>query len=134
MLDLTTQNLGDVAVLHCAGRMTAGSDAGLRNAVVLSQASVVVLDLAGVNVMDAAGLGTLVDLRARAQTAGKLFKLMNLTPRVESLLRLTRLKPAFEVCSLREMLDLICRAAHPLRAAAASFDGGVRFSPAPEAA
>jgi hypothetical protein len=35
---------------------------------------------------------------------------MNVTPKIEQLLELTNLKAAFEVCSGREMLALLCRA------------------------
>jgi len=69
-----------------------------------------VLDLAGVTELDAAGIGALVSVRKRAEASGVTLKLMNLTPRVEDLLELTRLKSAFEICSVPEMLSLLCRA------------------------
>jgi len=69
-----------------------------------------VLDLAEVTEIDAAGIGVLVSLRNRAKASGLWLKLMNLTPRVENLLELTRLRSSFEICSVREMLDLLCRA------------------------
>jgi len=70
----------------------------------------VVLDLAEVTAVDAAGVGMLVLLRLWANATGTKLKLMNLTPRVEEVLQLTRLRSAFEVCSVREMMDLLCRA------------------------
>jgi hypothetical protein len=38
--------------------------------------------------------------------------MMNLTPRVEDLFEITNLRSTFEICSLRDMLDLLCRAFH----------------------
>lgn len=111
MLGLTIHNLGDVTVFQCAGRITANDGDVLRRAV-FSQSPIraVVLDLAGVTSVDAAGLGMLVGLRSWANATGAELQLMNLTPRVEEVLEITNLRSAFEVCSGREMLDLLCRA------------------------
>jgi anti-sigma B factor antagonist len=111
MLSVTIQKLGDVSVFQCAGRITAGDGDILRIAVrTQSRVHTVVLDLAEISAIDAAGLGMLVSLRAWAKSTGTELKLMNLTPRVEEVLELTHLRPAFEVCSVREMMDLLCRA------------------------
>jgi anti-sigma B factor antagonist len=112
MLTLTTHNLGDVTIFRCAGRITAGDGDVLRNAVLnRPPLQVVVLDLTDIDAVDAAGLGTLVSVRTWAQASGTKLKLMNLTPRVEELLELTDLRAAFEIYSVREMLDLLCRVA-----------------------
>ena len=117
MLTLKIQNLGDVTVFRCAGRITADDVDGLRKAVqAQSQLRVAVLDLAEISAVDAAGLGMLAGLRNWAKYAGKQLKLMNIVPRVEEVLELTNLRSAFEILSVREMLDLICRAAHPTQA------------------
>lgn len=116
MLSLTIQKLGDVSVFQCAGRLTAGDGDILRLAVrTQSRVRTVVLDLAEISAIDAAGLGMLVSLRAWAKSTGTELKLMNLTPRVEEVLELTHLRAAFEVCSVREMMDLLCRATHSPR-------------------
>ena len=113
MLNLKIQNLGDVTVFRCAGRITAEDAEGLRKAVqAQSQLRVAVLDLAEISAVDAAGLGMLAGLRNWAKAAGKQLKLMNIVPRVDEVLELTNLRAAFEILSVREMLDLICRAAH----------------------
>jgi len=118
-LNLTIQVLGDVAVLRCSGRITAEDTEELREAVLApSGIRTVVLDLAEVRSVDAAGLGTLVVLRNWATTTGTQFKLMNLAPLVEQVLEITNLKQQFEICSLSEMLDLLCRAIHQPRMAA----------------
>ena len=117
MLTLKIQNLGDVTVFRCAGRLTSDDVDGLRKAVqAQSQLRVAVLDLAEISAVDAAGLGMLAGLRNWAKSAGKQLKLMNIVPRVDEVLELTNLRAAFEILSVREMLDLICRAAHPTQA------------------
>ena len=111
MLRLTIHTMGDVAVFRCAGRITfVGGDA-LRFAVSRHPPMrIAVLDLAEITGVDAAGLGILVSMQAWADATGTVLKLMNLTPRVEELLELTNLRSAFEVCSVQDMLDLLCRA------------------------
>ena len=110
-LTVTTQTLGDVSVLRCAGRITLDDEQLLRTAIQSrSRSRAIVLDLAQVRAIDAAGLGTLVAIRGWAIAIGAELKLMNLTPRVEEVLEVTNLRPAFEVCSFREMMTLLCRA------------------------
>jgi anti-anti-sigma factor len=111
MLNLTIQDLEDVTVFHCAGRILAGDAIGLSSAVIARSDMRIVLDLAEIRSVDAAGLGTLVDLQNWAKANGRQLKLMNLSPRLTSLLHLTKLDGVFEVCSIAEMVDLICRAA-----------------------
>jgi anti-anti-sigma factor len=111
MLNITIQKLGDVSVFHCSGRIAAGEEERLRAAVRnQARSRTIVLDLAEVTAIDAAGVGMLVSLRAWSQASGSELKLMNLNSRVEKVLRLTKLRSAFEVCSVREMMDLLCRA------------------------
>ena len=119
MLSLTTHNLGDVTVFRCAGRITADDVNVLRNAVLAQpHIRIAVLDLAEISAVDAAGLGTLVYLQKWAKTSGTKLKLMNLMPSVEEVLDLTKLRSAFEVCSVQDMLDLLCRATSHARFAA----------------
>ena len=126
MLNLKIQNLGDVTVFRCAGRITVDDAEGLRKAVLAqSQLRVAVLDLAEISAVDAAGLGMLAGLRNWARSAGKQLKLMNIVPRVEEVLELTKLRSAFEILSVREMMDLLCRAAHPVQAPAPSLAAAV---------
>jgi anti-anti-sigma factor len=117
MLRLTTLKLGDVTVFRCAGRITADI---LREAVMNGpHARIVVLDLAEVSAVDAAGLGALVSLQKWANANGTRLKLMNLVPLVDEVLELTNLRSAFEVCSVEDMLDLLCRATKQPRFATA---------------
>lgn len=111
MLRLTIQRLGDVTIFCCAGGLTFGHAETLRTAVLTHpRIRKAVLDLANVSSLDASGLGVLLSLRACTQEAGTALKLMNLTPGIRRLFEITQLSSAFEVCSAREMLDLLCRA------------------------
>ena len=91
MFKVTVQELGDASVFRCQGRIVIGDAySTLRNAV-LSQthARMLVLDLAQVDRIDAGGLGVLLDVRAWARSSAIVFKLMNVTKKVEEILELT---------------------------------------------
>jgi anti-anti-sigma factor len=121
MLSFTVNNLGDVAIFECTGRITVEDGDALRNAVLRQPyVQVVVLDFKGITKVDAAGLGVLASLRGWAKATGAELKLMNVSPRLEKLLELTGLKPVLTICSAREMLDLWCRALHYSSAPAAA--------------
>jgi anti-anti-sigma factor len=110
MLEITTHNLGNASMFRCSGRITLEHADKLRMFVMKHAPSIAVLDLAEITAMDAAGVGILVSLRWWAKTTGTRLKLMNLTPRVEDLLELFDLRAAFEICSVPEMLGLLCLA------------------------
>jgi anti-anti-sigma factor len=113
MLSLRIQQLGEVTIVHCAGGITFPDARALRVAVLQQlRPRTLVLDLVDTIAIDAAGLGMLVSLRAWAKQTNRKLKLMNVAPKVEQLLRLTKLKSSFEVCSAEETLDLLCRAIH----------------------
>jgi anti-anti-sigma factor len=110
MFEVSIQNLGNVTIFHCKGRLTFGDEDTLLNAVSSEQSlHLAVLDLAEVSTVDAAGLGMLVSLRKWGRSRGLALKLMNLAPWLEDLLELTNLKSAFEMYSVPEMLRLLCR-------------------------
>ena len=111
MLQITIDSLGNATIFRCTGRITVEHADLLRMTILkLATISIAVLDLADVTAMDAAGVGVLVSLRWWAKTTGARLKLMNLTPRVEDLLELLNLRSAFEICSVPEMLSLLCLA------------------------
>jgi anti-anti-sigma factor len=119
MLSFTSHKLGKTTLFRCAGRFVSGDEKRLRSAVLTeSKARTVVLDLAEIQDIDAAGVGMLVSLHLWARRNGISFKLLNLTPRVENVLEITNLKAQFDVCSVAEMLDLLCAAIRQDRAAA----------------
>jgi anti-anti-sigma factor len=107
MLSCAIQILDDAAVFRCSGRLIAGDADALRTAVLAHPPTrILVLDLAEISAVDAGGLGILVSLRKWATDTGTQLQLMNLTPRVESILKLTNLRSVFEVCSVQDMLEL----------------------------
>jgi anti-anti-sigma factor len=129
MLSFTINNLGDVAIFECKGRMTVESGDALRNAVLRQPyVQTVVLDMKEIRDIDAAGLGVLASLRGWAKGTGTEVKLMNLPPRVEKVLALTGLKTVFAICSARDIIELWCRALHSsLQPAAISMKRAVGF-------
>ena len=111
MLKVKVQTLGDVKVFRCTGRIVYGSEDQLMIALSRQHSlRVAIFDLAGVRMIDAAGLGSLIAVRKRAMAVSIKFRLMNLHPRAEDLLELANLRTVLEVCSVPEMLDLLCRA------------------------
>lgn len=111
MLVLRIQTLEDVTILHCTGRFAFPQAVELEAAILRAvRTPVLVLDMMETVLIDAAGLGVLVSLRAWAKSTGRILRLMNVMPRIEQLLRLTELYSEFEICSAREMLELLCLA------------------------
>ena len=103
MLRVTVQKLGDLAILHCQGRIVRGQETSILCAAVRQSGRNVLLDLRKVDGIDAGGLGLLVSLRA----AGFRLKLMEPTAHVRRILSLTKLDSIFEICeseSADEML------------------------------
>src|SRR5215469_16979305 len=66
MLNVTVQNLGDVSILHCQGRILFGDTTLYTTALSQKNFRTLVLELAQVDDIDAGGLGILLDLRAWA--------------------------------------------------------------------
>jgi anti-anti-sigma regulatory factor len=65
--------------------------------------------MAQVTAIDAAGLGLLVELHNWASAKRMQLKLSNLTPRVANLLNMPHLTPIFDVCPLRDVIDILFR-------------------------
>ena len=120
MLSLTIQQLGDVTIAHCAGRIAFPDAHELRVALLRQlRTRTFILNLVDTVAIDAAGLGVLVSIRTWGKQTGKVLKLMNVRPWVEWVLKLTKLESEFEICTAREMLDLLCRAIHQSESAPA---------------
>ena len=126
MLRFRIEKLGDIAIIHCAGRIVFPYASELRTPLLRQlQTRTLVIDLADSIAIDASGLGLLVSLHSWAKQTGTALKLMNVPPRVEQLLQLTKLKSEFEICSVREVLDLLCRAIHQSVPAITVFEDSV---------
>ena len=115
MLKTTVQKIRDTTIVRCQGRIIVGEDfSTLRNAVMRdSSAAMVVLDLAGVRRVDAGGLGMLLGLYEWADGNAIRLKLMNVMPKVERMLKLTKLDRVFEFCSIGDMFCLVLLAHLP---------------------
>ena len=109
MLNFTAQRFGGIILFRCAGRFVSGDAERLRDAIHgQGNARAIVLDLAEINTIDAAGVGMLASVHGWAKSVGRGFKLMNLSPRVEQVIEITNLNSVLEVCSVAEMLDVLC--------------------------
>jgi anti-anti-sigma regulatory factor len=90
MLKLSIDNIGDLAIVECEGRIVR-SDAAfkLRDAVTSqSQASTVVVELSEVQALEGGGLGMLIFLQRWARDHGIRFKLFNPSTAVRKQLKM----------------------------------------------
>jgi anti-sigma B factor antagonist len=87
-----------VTTIVCHGRIVSETSGQLKEAVkpFIPLGGRIVLDLTDVNYMDSSGLGTLVGLKVSALKEGYVkLELLNLSPRVKELLRLSNLTQLF---------------------------------------
>ena len=104
-LEIETVVQGEVAVLHCRGRIIYGDQAdALRERVnaVLQQTPRIVFHLGGVRDMDSGGIGRVVGMVLSARRAGGDIKFCHLTPQVEHVLQITGLLAVFQVFATEE--------------------------------
>jgi anti-sigma B factor antagonist len=99
-MEFSIRQVGGVAVLDLAGKITAGfGDGKLREAVgkALEEGHPrILLNLEKVPYMDSAGLGALVACHVSAKNAGSVIKLLNPLKRVYDLLHIVKLDSVFE--------------------------------------
>lgn len=109
MLSVHVENVGDMAVIECEGRIVQSEDAlKLRNAVNLQADSrIVVLDLSEVSAVAGGGLGMLVFLQRWAQDHDIRLKLFNPRPSVRDRLEHASSMRDFDIASLDEMMALL---------------------------
>jgi anti-anti-sigma factor len=98
-LILRTYVEGDATIVQCTGRLTAGLTGVLRDEVkqLIPQSKKIVLDLTDLTKMDSMGLGTIVGLYVSAKASGCALILVNLSPRVRDLFRITNVWSLLEV-------------------------------------
>jgi anti-anti-sigma factor len=109
MLTIDVEKNGEVAVVHCSGRLVRGVEVGtLKNAVVSQKTTrIVVLDLSQVEFMDAGGLNALVSLHHWTCNHGIQLKLVNPSRLVREMLTRTRLNRVFDISSLHDVLTIL---------------------------
>jgi anti-sigma B factor antagonist len=99
LLSLNTREVGRVTVVHCQGRIVAGSESeALRSHVawLLHSRRSIILNLREVGFIDSSGLGTLVRLLASVRQARGELKLCDVPQQVHKILEMTRLTTVFE--------------------------------------
>ena len=87
-----------VTTVRCHGRLINQTAGEVKDIVkpLIPQGGSIVIDLNDVTFLDSLGLGTLVGLKVSAINEGyRTLKLVNLTPRVQELLKLTNLTKLF---------------------------------------
>ncbi|MGA2905371.1 MAG: STAS domain-containing protein [Candidatus Korobacteraceae bacterium] len=98
-IEKSTDELNNaVTTVKCHGRVVSDTAAQLREVVkpLIPLGGRILIDLTDVEHVDSSGLGTLVGLKASAVNAGYCtLELVNLTPRVAELLRITKLTQLF---------------------------------------
>jgi anti-anti-sigma factor len=109
MLTIDVEKNGEVAVVHCSGRLVRGIEvSSLRTAVVSQESTrVVILDLSQVEFMDAGGLNALVSLYHWTRDHGVQFKLANPSGLVREMLIRTRLNRVFDMSSLHDVMAIL---------------------------
>jgi anti-anti-sigma regulatory factor len=112
MPSIHIDNVGDMAVVECEGRLVRSEDAyKLREAVTAQvDAQVVVLDLTEVHALGGGAIGMLVYLQRWAQDHDIRFKLFNPSRSVREKLEHTNSMSEFNIASLDEMMALLGRA------------------------
>jgi anti-anti-sigma factor len=90
---------GNVAVVHCNGRLVAGVTDVLNSCVtpLIPNHKRIVLDLSELKHTDSMGLGALVRLYVSARSAGCSLELMHLSKQIQHLLGLTQMLSVFTV-------------------------------------
>jgi anti-anti-sigma factor len=94
----TDESAGKVTTIKFQGRLTSENANQMKELIkpMISLGGRIVIDLTDVNYLDSSGLGTLVGLKVSAVNAGYCrLELVNLTPRVKELLRITNLTQLF---------------------------------------
>ena len=112
MLNVSIDNIGEMAVIECAGRIVR-SEAGLQlRAAVNSQqaARIIVLDLSEVPVIEGSGMGMLVFLQHWARDHHIRLKLFNPRQSVRDRLERVSSLQEFDIATLDEMMALLADA------------------------
>jgi anti-anti-sigma regulatory factor len=109
MLKVTVENIGELAVVECEGRIV-GTEAALKlREVVASQtdARIVVLELSEVHAIEGGGLGMLVFLQRWARNHNIRLLLFNPSRSVRNGLKRARSISEFYIPTMEEMMALL---------------------------
>ena len=98
-LSLVQRRVGEVTVITCSGRIVAGDEsASLQSALdeLIPFSPHILLHLGAVDFIDSAGLGLLARYLTRVQNARGTLKVCAVSPKIDDVLRVTRLKAVFQ--------------------------------------
>jgi anti-sigma B factor antagonist len=98
-LSLTQRRVGDVTVITCSGRIVAGDEStSLQSALdeLMPFSPHILLHLGAVDFIDSAGLGLLARYLTRVQNASGSLRICAISPKIDDVLRITRLKAVFQ--------------------------------------
>jgi len=111
MLSLHVENVDDVAILECQGRIVRSEAAFKLRQAVLSQkhARVIWLDLSEVSAIEGGGLGMLLFLQRWAHEHDIQLRLFNPTKPVKDRLEAAASVPGFEMVASEDMRALLAR-------------------------
>ena len=109
MLKLNVDNIGDLAIVECEGRIVQGESAFKLRDVVTSQsdARTVVIELSEVRAIEGGGLGMLAFLQRWARDHDIRLKLFNPSKSVRERLKLVSSLANFDIPTLDEMMGLL---------------------------
>jgi anti-anti-sigma factor len=112
VLNVTVENIGELTVVECEGRIVQSDSVHqLREAVTsLTDARIVVLELSEVSALGGGGLGMLVFLQRWARENNIRFLLFNPSESVQSALKRARSIAEFYIPSFEEMIALLAYA------------------------
>jgi anti-sigma B factor antagonist len=100
-LTISTREVAHVTILDVNGRIVLGDEIGdLRDAVrnlVAEGKKKIILNLAAVDYIDSSGVGELVGSYTTVRNAGGELKLLNLSPKVQDILNVTKLYTVLDV-------------------------------------
>jgi anti-anti-sigma regulatory factor len=109
MLNVAVENIGEMAVVECEGRLIHSESAHkLREAVTLqTDARIVILDLSAVSAVGGVGFDMLVFLRRWAQEHNIRFLVFDPSKSVQSKLNRARSSAEFYIPSFEEMMAIL---------------------------
>ena len=109
MLSVYIENIGEMAVVECAGRIVRSDAAFKLREAVRSQrrARIIVLDLSELLTIEGEGLGMLVSLQRWAHDRSIRLKLFNPRRSVRDKLERTKSMPQFDIATLEEMMAIL---------------------------
>jgi len=109
MLSIHIDNIGDLAVIECEGRIVQSEAAFKLRQAVISQldARIIALELTEVSAIEGGGFGMLLFLQRWAYDHDIRLKLFNPTRTVRERLERANSMPDFEIATLDEMMALL---------------------------